>query len=125
MEGRFFEGDLRSAPLEECDTALLVDVLHYLTSEEQDAVLARVAKVTTKRIYVRDLDPDRGWRSSVTRLQERVTTRLGVNRGARVLVRPIADMRRVLEASGFDVDVVPCWKGTPFANVLVTATKRS
>lgn len=125
LEARFFEGDLRSAPLEPCDTALLVDVLHYLTSEEQDAVLERVAKVAAERIFVRELDPDRGWRSTVTRLQERVTTRLGVNRGARVLIRPISAMRTVLEKNGFTVDVVPCWAGTPFSNVLVTATKRS
>ncbi len=124
LEAAYFQGDLRSTEVSACDTSLLVDVLHYLTAEEQDALLARAAKVTRSRIFVRDLDPDRGWRSNVTKLQERVTTRLGVNKGARVLLRPIDDLRRVLEQNGFETSVEPCWAGTPFSNVLVTATRR-
>ncbi len=124
LQATFLKGDLRSQEIAECDTALLLDVLHYLKTEEQDALLARVAASTRKTIFVRELDPDRGWRSSVTRFQERVTTRAGVNRGARVLLRPISDIARVLEKNGFDVSVAPCWAGTPFSNVLVTAKRR-
>jgi len=122
LQGAFFVGDLRSEKIPSCDTALLLDVLHYLTTEEQDALIERVAASTKQTIFVRELDPDRGWRSSVTRLQERITTRLGVNRGARVLLRPIRELTDVLERCGFVVDVVPCWEGTPFSNVLLTAT---
>jgi uncharacterized protein (DUF2062 family)/SAM-dependent methyltransferase len=119
----FFKGDLRSHEIAACDTSLLLDVLHYLTADEQDALLDRVAVATRKTIFVRELDPDRGWRSSVTRFQERVTTRIGVNRGARVLLRPISAIAGVLERNGFDVEVAPCWAGTPFSNVLITATR--
>ena len=125
LEAAYFRGDLRSTEIPECDTALLVDVLHYLTNEEQDVLIERVAKSARERIFVRDLDPDRGWRSRVTKIQERVTTKLGVNRGARVLLRPIAEMTRVLEKNGFEARVDPCWEGTPFSNVLITATKRT
>jgi uncharacterized protein (DUF2062 family)/SAM-dependent methyltransferase len=124
LEAAFFKGDLRSQEITACDTALLLDVLHYLTTREQDALLERVVASTGKTIFVRELDPDRGWRSAVTRFQERVTTRLGVNRGARVLLRPISEITSVLEKNGFDVRVAPCWAGTPFSNVLVTATRR-
>lgn len=124
LEGAFSKGDLRSHEIAVCDTSLLLDVLHYLTADEQDALLARVAVATRNTIFVRELDPDRGWRSSVTRFQERVTTRAGVNRGARVLLRPISALTNVLERNGFDVEVTPCWAGTPFSNVLVTATRR-
>jgi uncharacterized protein (DUF2062 family)/SAM-dependent methyltransferase len=124
LETAFFVGDLRSAEIAACDTALLLDVLHYLTIEEQDALLERVAASSRNTIFVRELDPDRGWRSTVTRLQERITTRLGVNRGARVLIRPIREITSVLDRNGFDAQVTPCWAGTPFANVLVTATRR-
>jgi hypothetical protein len=61
----------------------------------------------------------------VTELQERVTTRLGFNRGARVNVRPIAALTKVLEAEGFECEVTPCWGGTPFANVLIVARRRT
>jgi hypothetical protein len=120
LPARFYVGDLASdsaAAIEPCDTALLVDVLHYLTDDEQDALLTRVADAARGRVIVRDLDPDRSWRSTVTRAQEAVTTFVRFNRGARVHVRPIAALMKVLEARGFDVEVTPGWEGTPFANV--------
>ncbi|MDB4995307.1 MAG: hypothetical protein JWM74_2739 [Myxococcaceae bacterium] len=128
LPARFYAGDFASAKaaaIEGCDTALLVDVLHYLTSDEQDALLRRVADAARARVIVRDLDPDRGWRSTVTRVQEAVTTFVRFNRGARVHVRPIAAATKVLDACGFDAEVTPCWEGTPFANVLLVATRRA
>lgn len=120
----FDAGDMRTVQVPPCDTALFVDVLHYLTDAEQDAVLARVADAARLRVIVRELDPDRGWRSRVTRLQERVTTSLGYNRGARVNVRRIDDLVAPLRARGYEVRVEPCWGATPFSNVLVVAERR-
>jgi uncharacterized protein (DUF2062 family)/2-polyprenyl-3-methyl-5-hydroxy-6-metoxy-1,4-benzoquinol methylase len=128
LAARFHAGDLagaNAAAIDPCDTALLVDVLHYLTDEEQDDLLARVARAARARVIVRDLDPDRGWRSTVTRAQEAVTTFVRFNRGARVHVRPIAELTKTLDACGFDAVVTPCWAGTPFANVLLVATRRA
>lgn len=123
LPASFRTGDLREPLGLEADTALLVDVLHYLTDGEQDAVLRNVARAARRTVVVRELDPDRGWRSRVTRLQEAVTTGFGYNRGARVNVRPIAALTAVLEAEGFAVEVTPCWGGTPFANVLLVARR--
>ena len=120
----FQTGDLREPLAESGDTSLLIDVLHYLTNEEQESVVRNVARATRHTLLVRELDPDRGWRSAVTRFQERITTGLGYNRGARVNVRPIATLLAVLEAEGFAADVTPCWEGTPFANVLIVARRR-
>jgi hypothetical protein len=75
------------------------------------------------RVVVRELDPDRGWRSGITRAQERVTTSLGYNRGARVNVRKIEALVAPLRARGFAVRVEPCWGATPFANVLIVAER--
>lgn len=119
----FAAADLRDAPIAPCDTAMLVDVLHYFSDAEQDALLARVADAARRRVILRDLDPDRGWRSAVTRVQEAITTAVRFNRGARVRVRPIPAITRVLEARGFRAEVTPCWQGTPFANVLVLARR--
>jgi uncharacterized protein (DUF2062 family)/2-polyprenyl-3-methyl-5-hydroxy-6-metoxy-1,4-benzoquinol methylase len=121
LPATFATGDLREHAIPACDTALLVDVVHYFTSDEQDALLARVAQAARRSVVIRDLDPDRGWRSALTRLQEAITTSVRFNRGARVHVRPIASATRILEAHGFAVTVEPCWQGTPFANVLVLA----
>jgi uncharacterized protein (DUF2062 family) len=125
LAASFEEGDLRTHAVAPCDTALLIDVLHYLTDDEQDALLARAARAARARILVRDLDPDRGWRSAVTRAQEAITTAARYNRGARVRVRPIACILRALEAEGFDAEVEPCWGSTPFANVLVVGRRRA
>ena len=119
----FDAGDMREVAVPPCDTVLFVDVLHYLTDAEQDAVLARAADAARVRVVVRELDPDRGWRSGVTRMQERVTTSLGYNRGARVNVRAIEALVAPLRARGFEVRVEPCWGATPFANVLVVAER--
>ncbi len=121
----FAVGDVRSQELAACDTLLLIDVLHYLTIEEQDALLLRAAEAVRDargRILVRDLDPDRGWRSKVTRVQEAITTSLRFNRGARVQLRPMRELQRVLEGAGFAVTIEPCWGSTPFANVLLVGT---
>jgi len=125
LDATFEQGDARTAELPACDALLLVDVLHYFTDDEQDAILKRAAAAARRAVIVRDLDPDRGFRSKVTRFQEAITTAVRFNRGARLRIRPIAAMERVLVDAGFDVEVTPCWRGTPFANVLVVATRRS
>jgi uncharacterized protein (DUF2062 family)/SAM-dependent methyltransferase len=123
LAATFRTGDLTEPIAEPGDTALLIDVLHYLTDEQQDAVLRNVARAAKRTVLIRELDPDRGWRSTVTRLQEGLTTGVGYNRGARVNVRPIGALTRVLEAEGFAVEVTPCWGGTPFSNVLIVGKR--
>ena len=123
LAASFRVGDLREATPWEADTVLLVDVLHYLTAGEQEATLRRAARAARRRVIVRDIDPDRGWRSRLTRLQEAITTGLGYNRHARIHVLPVATLSGVLEAKGFTVEVSPCWGAMPFSNVLLVATR--
>lgn len=105
---RFEHANVCTAALPEADTVLLIDVLHYLTHEEQDDVLARAARAAKRRVFVRDLDPDAGTSSVVTQSWEWVTTTLGWNRGARVRPRPFRDIARPLEAAGFQVSLAAC-----------------
>jgi SAM-dependent methyltransferase len=123
LAAEFRAGDMREAAIPPCDAVLFVDVLHYLTDAEQDALLARAADAARGKVVVRELDPDRGWRSAVTRLQERVTTSLGYNRGARVNVRSVEKLAAPLRARGFEVRVEPCWGATPFSNVVIVAER--
>ena len=123
LPAEFSVQDLRSPLGAACDTVLLIDVLHYLTDDEQDALLHEAARTARRMLVVRDLDPDRGWRSAVTRMQELVTTGFRMNRGARVHVRPIARVVEALTDEGFVTDVSPCWGALPLANVLVVARR--
>jgi len=119
----FEKGDVRSFEPPPCDTLLLVDVLHYLTDKQQLEVLERCMQSARKRVVLRELDPDRGWRSATTRVQEAVTTFFGYNVGERVRVLPIASFAEPLERAGFSVRVEPSWGSTPFSNVMVVATR--
>lgn len=123
LAARFERGDVRAHLIPACDTVLFVDVLHYLSIDEQDALLARAAASARRHVIVRELDPDRGWRSAVTRLQESITTGLRYNEGARLVFRAISEIAAPLERAGFRVEVSPAWGSTPFSNVLVHARR--
>jgi uncharacterized protein (DUF2062 family) len=125
LSASFEEGDAVTHAIPSCDSVLLIDVLHYLTDAEQDALVRRAARAARRTVLIRELDPDRGWRSVTTRVQEAITTTARWNRGARVRVRPIACTERALSDAGFDVTVEPCWGSTPFANVLVVGRRRA
>jgi len=107
------------------DTVLIVDVLYQLPDAAQRALLAAAAGAARVRVLVRCFDPARGLRSALTLGLERATRRLSPHAGAMVNPRPVAELAGVLEAAGFAVSVAPCWQGTPFANVLLSARRRS
>jgi 2-polyprenyl-3-methyl-5-hydroxy-6-metoxy-1,4-benzoquinol methylase/uncharacterized protein (DUF2062 family) len=123
----FRRGDVRDADLPVADAVLLIDVLHYLTIAEQDALLARAARAvrTGGRLIVREADTERGWRSWLTLLEELIFTALKFNRGARVRFRPAREIVERLEHHGLRCEVRPAWGKTPFCNVLVIATRPS
>lgn len=114
-------GDARTTTIEAADTVLLVDLLHYFTVEEQDALLRRAAQAVLPggRLIVREADTERGWRSRVTLLEERIFTFLRFNRGERVQFRSARDLSALLESEGLRVEVRPAWGKTPFSNVLI------
>ena len=114
-------GDARAAEVPASDTVLLIDLLHYVRVDEQDAILRRAARAVRPggRLLVREADTDRGWRSWATLLEERVFTALRFNRGERVKFRASRDLARVMEDEGLVVEVVPAWGKTPFSNVLL------
>jgi SAM-dependent methyltransferase len=121
------DGDADDDNDDRADTVLLVDVLHYLPRAEQDAVLDRVAKLVRVggRLVVREASSGHGWRSVATLVAERIGTVLRINRGGKVVFRDVGrELAPRLEALGFSCDISPCWRGTPFSNVLLVAIRR-
>jgi 2-polyprenyl-3-methyl-5-hydroxy-6-metoxy-1,4-benzoquinol methylase len=118
--------DIRNVEPEPADTVLLVDVLHYLAPAEQDDLLLRTAGHVRPggRLVVRDATTGAGWRSFVTRLVEWISVAVRFNVGERVAFRDVeGELVPLLERTGFACTVVPCWAGTPFANVLLVARR--
>ncbi len=106
------------------DTVILVDVLYQLDTVAQSAVLEGAARAARSRLLIRTADPGRGLRSALTRWLEVLGRRVWPNSGARVNAQPVQGIEARLAALGFDVEVAPCWRGTPFANVLIVARRR-
>jgi SAM-dependent methyltransferase len=103
----------------EATTVLLVDVLYQLEAGVQQALVRTAARAARQRILIRALDPDRGMRSALTIGLERLMRRVSPHSGKHVDVLPVATLTEILSEAGFVVSIAPCWRGTPFANVLI------
>ena len=116
--------DMRSAPFSEVDTVVLLDVLHYVSGAEQDAVLARVRdalRIGGKLVLrVGDAASPRGFAAS--RWVDRLVTFARGRGFAPIAGRALAVWQARLEELGFAVASEPMHAGTPFANVLLVAT---
>ncbi|TKD12766.1 DUF2062 domain-containing protein [Polyangium fumosum] len=121
----FAREDARRFEATPADTVLLIDLLHYFTIEEQDAILRCAADHVNPggRLLVREADTERGVRSFATLLEEKIFTAVRFNRGERVRFRPAQSITALLEARGFHCDVLPAWGSTPFSNVLIVARR--
>jgi uncharacterized protein (DUF2062 family)/SAM-dependent methyltransferase len=125
LDARFTQGDARTAEVPPADTVLLIDLLHYFTLSEQDAILRRAAAAVRPggRLLVREADTERGWRSKATLLEERIFTALRYNRGERVRFRPAREIAALLGEAGLSCEIRPAWGSTPFSNVLILGTR--
>jgi SAM-dependent methyltransferase len=108
-------GDARTHAIAPCDTVLLVDVLHYVAPDAQDAIVARAAAAARRRVVVRDIDPRRGMWTVLTKAAERLRKKPSV--------LPAGELVRLLERHGLRVTVTRCDDGTPFANALLVAER--
>ena len=119
-------GDMRHTPFPPVDTVVMLDVLHYITVPEQDAVLARVRATLPAggRLVLRvgDAAARRGF--GFSRWVDGVVTFVRRHRIAQQFGRPQSAWVDKLESLGFDVHAEPMSHGTPFANVLLVARVR-
>jgi uncharacterized protein (DUF2062 family) len=127
-QGAVVTSDLRTATLPQVDAILLIDVLHYLPGREQEGLLARVAAALPPGglLMVREADAAAGWRFHTVRLSESLMSLLrGDWRQWRqgFHYRPQADWIALLARLGLAAKAGPMGMGTPYANVLIRATR--
>lgn len=121
----FEVADARTAELSACDAVLLLDVLHYVDADAQRALLARIHAALTPggTLLIRVADATPGWRFRFTLALDWIVT---FGRGTlwpRLHCRPLPEWVGLLDALGFAVSAQSMSEGTPFANVLLIATK--
>lgn len=125
LPARFHAADLRHATLPSGQCTLLLDLLYQLPPSDQEDLLRRAARATADRLFLRALDPERGWRSRVGRTAERLSRLAQLYRPAEIAPTPVGRFEAWLEAEGFRCEVQPCWGLTPFPNVLLIARRQS
>lgn len=122
LPARFAVADLATAPVQDCDTILIIDVLLQMPEAAQQALLGRMVAAARRRILIRAFDPECGWRATLGFAMERLGRQVRRD-GVEIRPLPLPVLRARLEAAGFAVRVVPCWAGTPLPNVLLTAER--
>ncbi len=127
LEGRaeIETGDLRTIDYPQADAILLLDVLHYMSAADQEAVLSKAISVLHPGgvLLIRDADADAGWRFTATRAQERFSALLRRHWSQRFHYRGAEEWGDLLKRLGLTVDVQPMGMGTPYANVLLAGRK--
>jgi uncharacterized protein (DUF2062 family) len=118
------EGDAREHDVAGADGAALLDVLHYVPADEQRAWLERIARRVAPEatIVIRELDPS-AKKGRLASIIDAWMVRLGWNRGGGVHAWPIEEIRALLEAEGFRVEVAPAGRGAFRANAIVVARR--
>jgi SAM-dependent methyltransferase len=124
-DARFVCGDMRSEPFPPSHAVVILDVLHYVTHAEQEAVLRRVrdALVPGGRLLLRvgDASARRGF--AISQWVDRTVTRLRGHTVAPVYGRTLNEWIAQLHQLGMQVEPRPMSQGTPFANVLLVAQR--
>ncbi|MCO6417996.1 class I SAM-dependent methyltransferase [Siccirubricoccus sp. KC 17139] len=118
----FAVADLCQAAVPAADTVVIFDVLLQLPVAAQRSLLARMAAAARRRIVIRAFDPERGWRSGVGVVMERLGC-LVRRDGSSFAPLPLAELAGPLRVAGFAVTVSPCWGWTPLPNVMLVAER--
>lgn len=121
---RFVEADLSSADVPPADAVALLDVLHYLRREDQQALLLRIRRALRPggRLFVREADAAAGARFLAVRAGERLAALARGDGWPAFAFRGADELALSLASMGFAVATSPMGAGTPFANVLLEAT---
>ena len=117
--------DARDVTLPACDVAVMLDVLHYIDRDAQRKLLADAHEALAPGgvLLLRVGDITSNWRSRFTSMVDWWVTLLRDYRWPRFHCRPLTEWKLLLESIGYSAVVQPMSEGTPFANVLLVATK--
>ena len=115
------QGDIRSADFGTTDAVVILDVLHYMTKEEQLQVLKRVRTALPAHglLLMRIGDADGGLRFRYSQWVDKLVMLFRGHSSVGTHCRSAAQWRELLRECGFEVQATPMSEGTRFANVLL------
>ncbi|MGH8700794.1 MAG: SAM-dependent methyltransferase [Burkholderiales bacterium] len=116
--------DAREAEFPQSTVIVMLDLMLYLSEEQQDRLLAKAADAldSAGMLLLREADADAGPAFAVTRWSERIAAAARGDFGS-LHYRGARRWVAALEALGLAVSSEPMSEGTPFANVLFVARK--
>ena len=115
-------GDAAKTSIQAATAVILFDVLHMLSTTEQEALLRslRNSLEPTGLVLVREANAGAGGAFGLVRFGNRLKAIVTGNWGQRFAFRSADEWDRVFRAAGFTSEVRDMSSGTPFANVLFT-----
>lgn len=120
----FHDGDARSLPPFH-GTVVILDVLHYLTSGEQQQLLLQALDRTSGLVIVREAVRDRSMRYRLTVAQETFARAVRWLRVPRLNFPTMEQIVAPFHARGFEAAVAPMWGTTPLNNYLFVFNRPS
>lgn len=120
-------GDLRDMPLPQSDVALVFDVVHLMPRLDQEKLLARLRDALPPGglLILREADAEGGWRFRAVQFFNGCGRLVQGQWGRRFHFRTADGWRQCLSELGFDVETEPMGDGTPFANVMFYARRKT
>jgi SAM-dependent methyltransferase len=120
------QGDIRTADFGAVDAVVVLDVLHYMTEEEQFQVLKRVraALPVPGVLLLRVGDADGGLRFRYSQWVDQLVMLFRGHSLVKTHCRSLVQWCALLRDCGFEVQAKPMSQGTRFANVLLIGQTR-
>jgi 2-polyprenyl-3-methyl-5-hydroxy-6-metoxy-1,4-benzoquinol methylase len=117
----FVVGDMRSSDFGQAQTAVILDVLHYVSYEDQEKILVRVRNCLSPKglLILRVGDAAGGLGFKISNWVDNVVMFVRGHRLPRLYCRSVKDWCEVLSRLGFVVEPKAMSEGTPFSNVLL------
>jgi len=125
-DAEILEQDAQSIATGSYSVVLFFDVLHLMSSDDQEAIVRAMAIALEPGgvILVRDADASAGWRFAVVRTGNRLKAFLTGAWRQEFHFRTTLEWIECFARLGLDADVRSMGDGTPFANVLFRLTVR-
>lgn len=115
------QGDMRQVVLGQPDAVTILDVLHFISPDEQAQLLQRIYNALPPGgvLVTRVGDASAGWRFRLSKAVDQVASFLRGYRSPELYTRALSDWLLLLRGIGFEVQADNMSEGQPYANIML------